>query len=107
MSFPEYQSPGVRTARGTRRSLSLRRCRSPRPNLSRTLPGLNVFPKLPAGTIINIAGHLYRTLNDLDRRPTPVRRSARSCPWDRRGPRSSGPRIPAFSRTAPTSTGTP
>ena len=65
MSFPEYQMPGVRTARGVG---------EPYPyvvpftqaQLVTMLPGLNVFNKLPAGSIININGLLYRTLMDLD-----------------------------------------
>ena len=30
------------------------------------IPGLNIAPILPAGSVVNIAGHLYRTVRDLE-----------------------------------------
>jgi hypothetical protein len=65
MSFPEYQSPGVRTSRGKGEGFSYY-VPFTQAQLVTMLPGLNVFNKLPAGTIIDIGGHLYRTLQDLD-----------------------------------------
>ncbi len=65
MSFPEYQAPGVRTALVAGDAFPYR-VSFTQAQLVTMLPGLNVFPKLPAGTIINIAGHMYRTLMDLD-----------------------------------------
>lgn len=65
MSFPEYQMPGVRTARGPGEAYPYW-VPFTQAQLVTMLPGLNIFPKLPAGTLIDIAGHYYRTLQDLD-----------------------------------------
>ena len=95
MSFPEYQSPGVRTARGYGEAYPYVSAVRRRPSLITHAAGLERLPKLPAGTIINIAGHLYRTLKDLDAGNARSADRRRSSPSDRRGPRSSGRRTPA------------
>lgn len=64
MSFQEYQMPGVRTSVGMGEAYKYR-VPFTQAQLITPIPGLNVFNKLPPA-IINIAGHLYRTLQDAD-----------------------------------------
>jgi hypothetical protein len=65
MSFNETRLPGLQTHVGDGAAYPYY-VPFTQSQLVTPIPGLNVLPILPAGSLINIAGHLYRTIKPLE-----------------------------------------
>ena len=65
MSFAEALGPGLQTKLGAGDAYPYY-VPFTQSQLVSPIPGLNILPVLPAGSVVNIAGHLYRTVKNLE-----------------------------------------
>lgn len=68
MSFSEARLPGLQTYVGAGEAYpyTVPFSQATLAAAITPIPGLNILPFLPAGSVINIAGHLYRTVKPLE-----------------------------------------